>query len=99
MVEQEWAVVEEIAGSFQADILKGLLEAQEIPVMVSKPGAGSAIGITMGVLGRVQILVPRTDLERAKQVVSDYYSGEYEDQELIDLKDEPVPPEGEAPEG
>ena len=37
MTEQQWAVVDEVAGSFQADVIEGLLKAQEIPVLVSKP--------------------------------------------------------------
>ena len=85
MTEQQWAVVDEVAGSFQADVIEGLLKAQEIPVLVSKPGAGVAIGVTLGSLGRVQILVPENDLERAKQMVEDYYSGAYGDLELADL--------------
>jgi len=84
---EQWAVVEEVAGSFQADIIKGLLVAQGIPVIISKPGAGTAIGITVGSLGRVQLLVPANELEHAKQVVSDYYAGEYEDQQLVDPQD------------
>ena len=84
MTEQQWAVVDEVDGPFHADMIRGLLEAQGISVLVSKPGAGVAIGITLGLLGRVQILVPSGDLERARQVVSDYYAGAYKDQELID---------------
>lgn len=85
---EQWAVVEEVAGAFQADIIKGLLVAQGIPVHISKPGAGTAIGLTVGSLGRVQILVPASELEHAEQVVTDYYAGEYQDQQLVDTQDE-----------
>ena len=34
MTEEQWAVVDEVAGSFQADVIEGLLKAQEI----TKPG-------------------------------------------------------------
>lgn len=87
MSEPEWVVVDEVAGSFQADIIQGLLEAQEIPVVVSKSGAGTAIGITVGALGRVLILVPEPDFERAQQVIQEYYDGAFQDQ-LMDLEDE-----------
>ena len=90
MTQQQWAVVDEVDGPFQADIIRGLLEAQDISVLVSKPGAGAAIGITLGLLGRVQILVQSDDLERARQIVSDYYAGAYMDQQLVD------PEEGSA---
>ena len=88
MTEQQWAVVDEVAGSFQADVIEGLLKAQEIPVLVSKPGAGVALGVTLGSLGRVQILVPDSDLARAKQVVEDYYSGAYGELDLADFDEE-----------
>ena len=85
MTEQDWTVVDEVAGSFQADVIEWLLKAQEIPVLVSKPGAGVAIGVTLGSLGRVQILVPNSELERARQVVEDYYSGAFGDMDLADI--------------
>ena len=88
MGEQQWAVVDEVAGPFQAEIVRGLLEAQGIPVLVSKPGAGVAIGVTLGSLGRVQVLVPAGDLERARELVDGYYSGVHQDQNLIDPEDE-----------
>ena len=85
MAEQEWSVVDEVAGSFQANVIEGLLKAQDIPVVVSKPGAGVAIGVTIGSLGRVQILVPNSEFDRAKKVIENYYSGEFEDQNLTEL--------------
>jgi len=88
MAEQEWSVVDEVAGPFQASVIEGLLKAQDIPVLVSKPGAGVAIGVTIGSLGRVQILVPNNEFERAKQVIEDYYSGEFEDQNLTGLDED-----------
>ena len=87
MTEQKWIVIDEVAGSFQANVIEGLLKAKDIPVVVSKPGAGVAIGVTVGSLGRVQILVPNSELDRAQQVVENYYSGEYEDQILADIGD------------
>ena len=81
MNEDQWVVLVEIAGSFKAEILRGSLEAQEIPVVLSQEGAGhSAFPVTVGPLGQVEVLVQKNDLERAQAVLNDYNSGLYEDQ-------------------
>ena len=77
MSETNWEVVYETNGSFLAEILRGLLEAQEIPVVLSQEGAGRVYGLTVGTLGRVQILVPAHDLERAQQILEEYENSTY----------------------
>jgi len=90
MVSEEWEVLEEVAGSFQAEILRGFLEAQEISVVLSQEGAGHSVyPVTMGLLGRVQVLVPAKDLERARLLLEEYKTGAFSDQEF---------PEERAPE-
>jgi hypothetical protein len=80
MAETNWEVVYETTGSFLAEILRGLLEAQDIPVVLSQEGIAHVYGITLGTLGRVQILVPTHDLERAQQILE-----EYENSTIADL--------------
>jgi len=75
---EDWIVLDEVAGMFQAEILRGLLEAQEIPTVLSQEGAGRAIGLTIGSMGTVQILVPSKDQERARELLDAYYSGDVE---------------------
>jgi hypothetical protein len=90
MPAENWVVLEEVGGSFQAEILGGLLEAQGIPVVLSQEGAGrSAYAVTVGPLGQVQILVPAEVLEEARKVLEDYYNGAFED--LPPLDDEEMP--------
>lgn len=72
MSETDWEVVYETNGSFLAEIIRGLLEAQEIDVVLSQEGAGRAYGLTVGTLGRVQILVPTKDLDRAQRILEEY---------------------------
>ncbi|MGE5223327.1 MAG: putative signal transducing protein [Omnitrophica WOR_2 bacterium] len=78
MAEIQWEVVDEVAGDLQAEILRGLLEAQEIQVWLSQEGAGKAYGVGLGRLGRVQILVPDYSAEAARQLLEEYYSGKLE---------------------
>jgi hypothetical protein len=75
MSENQWDVVYEANGLFQAELLRGLLEAQEIPVVLSQEGAGKVFSMSVGTLGLVQILVPVRDFERARQLLADYDSG------------------------
>lgn len=89
MAEIQWEVVDEVAGDLQAEILKGLLQAQEIQVWLSQEGAGKAYGMGMGALGRVQILVPDYSAEAARQILDEYYSGKLEGENLV--IDDPLP--------
>jgi hypothetical protein len=74
-MSEDWIVLDEVPGMLQAEILRGMLEAQEIPSVLSQEGAGRAIGITIGTLGAVQILVPSKDLDRAREILDGYYAG------------------------
>jgi hypothetical protein len=86
MSEPNWEVVYEANGSFLAEMLRGLLEAQEIPVVLSQEGAGHVYGITLGTLGRVQILVPTKDLERAQRILLEYETSSIADSEASDAE-------------
>jgi hypothetical protein len=78
MAGDSWVVAAEVFGELEAEILRGLLEAQEVPVILNQEGAGRAYGINVGPLGMVQILVPESALENARQVLDDYYAGKFE---------------------
>lgn len=89
MTDEQWEIVAEVAGPLQAEMLRGLLEAQEIPVILSQEGAGRAYGLTVGLLGRVQLLVPTSALERARQVLDEYDAGYFEGQSLAPSESQP----------
>jgi len=78
---EDWIVLDEVAGMLQAEILRGLLEAQEIPTVLSQEGAGRAIGLIIGTMGTVQILVPSKDQDRARELLEAYYAGDEESPE------------------
>ena len=78
MTEERLVLLEEVAGAGQAEILRGLLEAQDIHVLLSQESASSAIPVTFGILGDVKIMVRENDLERAREVLEEYYAGEFE---------------------
>lgn len=78
MNEQTWEVLTEVDGELNAEILRGLLEAQGIPVSLSQEGAGKVYGLTIGEFGRVEILVPSGYLAQGRQVLVDLDNGVFE---------------------
>ena len=79
MTNENWEIVHEVYGELQAELLRGLLEAQGIEVVLNQEGAGRAYGINVGTLGQVQILVPSHAAAEARQILDDYYAGKFED--------------------
>jgi hypothetical protein len=82
MSENNWEVIGEVAGDLQAEMLRGLLEAQGIKVWLSQEGAGNAYGLTLSTLGSVQILVPSESADSARLLMDNYYAGFYEEEDL-----------------
>jgi len=80
MSEKNWEVLEVVSGDLQAEMLRGLLEAQGIPAILSQESAGrSVFPVTVGKFGEVQILVQSDRLEEARAVLADYNSGQFSD--------------------
>ncbi len=82
MAEEEWVLADQVEGPLQAELLKGLLEAQGIKVWLNQQGAAHAYAVVVGSLGMVEILVPSSQAGQARGVLDAYYRGDYEDMEL-----------------
>ena len=80
MEAKKWEVIVEVSGEVQAEIMRGLFEAQGIPVVLIQEGAGRAYGLNVGPMGQVQILAPSNLSESANQVLVDYYAGVFEEE-------------------
>lgn len=74
----ELVKVETVFEQVQAELLRGLLEAQGVRVMLSQEGAAKALGLAAGALAEIEIFVAEEDTERARQVLAEYYGGELE---------------------
>lgn len=70
----EWAVIAEPAGMEQAGIIVSSLKAAGIPAWIERESAGSALGLSVGLLGRIWVLVP---LEYQDQAL-DILAGDFE---------------------
>ena len=53
----------------EAQIMKGRLEIEGIPVLLSYESAGLVYGLTIDGLGEVKIMVPKRLAEEAKEIV------------------------------
>jgi hypothetical protein len=78
MNNHEWIKIEQAPDVIQAEVLRGLLEAQGFLVHISKEGYQSAIGITGYPVANIEILVPKDQAEEAKQTLKDYYAGKFD---------------------
>lgn len=75
MPKSDWVVVDTVNGSLNAELLRGLLQAQGIEVLLSQEGAGRALGLEVGLMGDIDILVNSDDVPEARKLIDDYYSG------------------------
>jgi hypothetical protein len=91
MAEEEWILVDKVQGQLQAEILRGLLEAQGIMVWLNQQGAARAYAVAVGTLGMVEILVPSSEAEKARQVLEAYYRGDFENMELMGPESDELP--------
>jgi len=90
MNHEEWVLVDTCAGQLQAEVVRGLLEAQGIQVWLNQAGAARAYAMTVGSMGRVEVLVPSSDRASAEYILEEYYSGNLTDMGLQGIDD--VPP-------
>jgi hypothetical protein len=55
-----------------------MLEAANIPVMVSQEGAGATFGFTLGLMGEAEILVPEKYADEARGLLEAWQRGDDE---------------------
>ena len=81
MTANDWVLLKNVYSQAESEIIKGMLEAQEIEVLLAQEGAAKAIGLNVGSLGEIQIHVQSSDIDDAKSLVADFYSGDIEENE------------------
>jgi hypothetical protein len=70
MSANEQLVTVRTANYLEAQIIKGRLETEGIPVLLSYESAGLVYGITVDGLGQVKIMVPRNLEEEAREILA-----------------------------
>ncbi len=77
MDELTWALLLETNGRLQADLLKSYLEAEGVEVELFQEAVGHHIyPVTIDGLGRVQLFVPKAELEQARVLLAAYEAGD-----------------------
>jgi hypothetical protein len=71
-------------GQMPAHIIKGLLEANGIPAVLSQESAGATYGLTVGALGLVDILVTEDRRAEAEALLAEMTRGELESSNFQD---------------
>lgn len=79
MKNNEWLLLTKIDGEFKAQVLHGLLQANDVPAQLIQEGAGRAYGLTVGPLGTVEIYVPSNKFTEAQEILSNYDSGNFDE--------------------
>ena len=69
MPEREQLVTVCTTGYMEAQIIKGRLETEGIPVLLSYESAGLVYGLTIDGLGEVKIMVPGHLVEETKEIL------------------------------
>ena len=69
MSTEEQLVTVCTARYMEAQIIKGRLESEGIPVLLSYESAGLIYGLTIDGLGEVKIMVPKRLAEEAKKIL------------------------------
>jgi hypothetical protein len=69
MSAREQLVTVRTAKYMEAQIIKGRLESEGIPVLLSYESAGLIYGLTVDGLGEVKIMVPKALAKEAKEIL------------------------------
>jgi len=81
-----FSVVYTANGKLNAEMIKIFLESSGIPALLVQESAGSALGLTIGALGEVDIMVPIEKKAEAMKLLDAMDHGDFE----LDSHDENV---------
>lgn len=74
MNAMKWEKLTDIYGRLEADVIKGFLEAEGVPVELFQEAVGQhAFPTTIDGLGRVQLFVPKEKAEEAHKLLDAYH--------------------------
>ena len=79
-MSESWEVIVTLHNAAQAEILRGLLEAQGVQVRLFQEPAARALGLQVGPLGAIQLAVPQKQAEEARRVIDAFFRGDFAEQ-------------------
>jgi hypothetical protein len=69
---EELVVLRTVHDELQAQLLKGQLELEGIPVVIQFEAAGRVLGVTVDGLGEQRLLVPESLVAEAEEILAAY---------------------------
>ena len=82
MNEMKWEKLADVYGRIDADVLKSYLEAEGIQIELFQEAVGHhAFPTTIDGLGRVQVFVPKEQIEEARSLYEAYQNASPDDEE------------------
>lgn len=66
-------------GMLEAESVKILLESFGLTAFLNQESAGTTYGLTVGILGEVDVIVPLTQVEEAKKIIAEMEAGKLEE--------------------
>ncbi len=82
-----WIAVAVVQGMIQGEILVGRLRASGIPAWLSYESAGAAIGLTVGLLGRIEVMVPTDRHDEATELLFGTHNAPGSDEDILEDED------------
>ncbi len=76
-----WVLIYSAAGQVEANLVTSLLEANGIQVVPLQEAAGEAYGLTVGVLGEVQLYVQIHQQAVAEELLREYEAAKKDEDE------------------
>lgn len=70
-------------GMLEAESIKALLESFGIPAFVNQESAGTTYGLTVGLLGEVEVIVPLSQIEEAKKIIAEMNNGKLDKSDFL----------------
>ncbi len=67
--QSDWVVIDTEQGELAANVIKSLLESEDIPVMLQYKSGGSVYAFSVGSMAEVKVLVPREFEEKARELI------------------------------
>jgi hypothetical protein len=72
--KDEYVKIAVLNDPVEAELLRGLLEAQEIKVVLSKEAVGQVWGLTVGSAAETDVYVPGSQEDAARAIVRQYFA-------------------------
>ncbi len=77
MDDMKYELLTELTNRMEADLLESFLEANDIDVELFQESVGhSAFPVTIDMLGRVQVFVPKEKIKKAKKLLETFNAQE-----------------------